>query len=77
MTFLEKSYSEFSQVEKPVLVTIHHEGPNKEKELEMVPVASNNNNSVNIVSDFDSDWSEENFKNSNDNIFEDDVNDQV
>ena len=74
MTFLQKSYSEYIQVEKLVVVTTSYEGSDKEEEHEMVPVDSNNN-SGNIVSDSDSDSSEENFENSKDNFLDKDVND--
>ena len=43
----------------------------------MVPVVGNNNNSINILSDSDSDLSGEEFKNSKDNFFDEDVDDQV
>ena len=42
----------------------------------MVPVVINNN-CVNIVSDSDSESSDEDFKNSKDNFIDEDVNDQV
>ena len=76
MTFLQKPYCEYTQVEKPVVVTTSYEGFDKEEELEMVPLV-NINNSINIVSDSDSDSSEEDFKNSEDNFFDKDVNDQL
>ena len=50
ITFLKKSYGEYTKVEKPVLVTIRYEGSNGEEELETVPIVKTNNN-VNIVSD--------------------------
>ena len=76
VTFLPKSYGEYTQVEKPVVVTTSYEGSNKEEEFKMVPVVSNNN-SINIVSNSDSDLSEEDFENNEDNFFNEDVNDQV
>ena len=76
MTFLQKSYGEYTKVEKPVVVTISYEGSDKEKALETVPFVSNNNN-VNEVSDFKSDSSEEDFKNNDDNFFDKDINEQV
>ena len=76
MTFLQKSYGEYTQVEKPVIVTTNYEGSDEEEELEKVPIIDNNN-SVNIVSDSESDLSEEVLKNSKDNFFNKDVNDQV
>ena len=76
MTFLQKSCGEYTQVEKPVVVTTSYEGSDEEEELKMVPVV-NNNNSVNIVSDSNSDLSDEDFENSKDNFFNEDVDDQV
>ena len=76
VTFLENSYSEYTQVEKPVIMTTSYEGSDKEEEPEMAPVV-NNNNSIKIVSDSDYDLSEEDFKNSKDNFFHKDVNAQV
>ena len=43
----------------------------------MVSVVNNNMNRVNIVSDFDSDLSKEDFENSNNNFLDEDVNDEV
>ena len=51
VTFLQKSYRDYSKVEKPVLVTTSYEGYNEEEELETVPVMDNYNNNYNIVSD--------------------------
>ena len=44
VTFLQKSYGEYSKVEKPVLVTKSYEGLDCEEELEMFPISVNNNN---------------------------------
>ena len=44
MNFLQKSYGEYSKVEKPVLVTMSYEGLDDEEELETVPIVSKNNN---------------------------------
>ena len=57
MTFLQKSYGEYSKVEKPVLVRVSYEGWDDEEELETVPIIgeNNNNNNNNLVSDSDSD----------------------
>ena len=41
MTFLQKSYSEYTKVEKPVVVTTSYEGSNNEEELEIVSVIIN------------------------------------
>ena len=54
VTFLYKSYSEYTKVEKPVVVTTSYCGSDEEEELEMVPVVINNNN-VNIFNNLDSD----------------------
>ena len=75
-TSLQKSYGEYTQVEKPVVVTTSYEGSDEEEECEMVPIV-NNNNSINRVRDFNSDSSEEDFENNEDNFFNGDVNDQV
>ena len=50
MTFLQKSCIEYSKVEKPFLVTMKYEGSDDEKELEVVPIFNQNNNSSNVVS---------------------------
>ena len=62
VTFLQKSYGEYSKVEKPVVLNTSYEGSDDEEEHEMVPV-DNKNNDVNVVSDSDSDSSDEEFKN--------------
>ena len=49
---------------------------NNEEELKTVPVVINNTN-VNVVSDSDSDSSKEDFKNINDNFFDEDIDDQI
>ena len=54
-----------------------YEGLDEEEKLKMVPIINNNNNNVKVVSDSDSDSSEEDFKNSEDNFFDEDVDDQV
>ena len=48
MTFLQKSYGEYSKFEKPVVLNTSYEGSNDEEELQKVPVENNNNN-VNVV----------------------------
>ena len=78
VTFLQKSYGEYTQVVKPVVVTMCYEGlDDKEEELDMVPVVNNTDNSISIVSDSNSDVSEEDIENSEDNIFDEDVDNQV
>ena len=48
MTFLQKSYDEYTKVEKTVLMIMSYEGANNEEELEMVLVINDYNN-VNLV----------------------------
>ena len=50
MTFLQKSFSEYTKVEKPVLVTTSYVGLNDVEEFETFSIVDNNNN-VNIVID--------------------------
>ena len=76
VSFLQKSYGEYSKVEKPAVLNMSYEGSDEEEELETVPVENNNNN-VNIVSDSESDSSDEDFKNNEGNFFDEDMNDQV
>ena len=76
VTFLQKSNSEYTQVEKPVVVTASYEGSNKEEEFEIVHIV-NNINSLNIVSSSNSVSNEEDFDNIKDNFFDEDVNDQL
>ena len=77
MTFLQKSYGEYTKVDKPAVVTTSYEGwDDEEEELKTVPVVVNNNN-VNIVSDSDTNSSEEDFENNDDNFFDEDIDDQV
>ena len=76
MTFSWKSYGEYTQVKKSLVVNTSYEGLDEEEEFEMVPII-NDNNYINVVSDFNSDLREEDFKNNEDNFFEEDVNDQV
>ena len=78
VTFLQKSYSEYSKVDKPVVVTTSYEGlDDNEEQLKTLPIVVTNNNKVNVVSDSDSDSSEEDFKNNEDNFFDEDIDDQV
>ena len=76
MTFLQRSYGEYTKVEKPAVVTKSYEGSDEEEELKMVPIVINNK-SVNIVSDSESDSSKDSIKNNDDNFFDNDINDQV
>ena len=41
VTFLQKSYGEYTKIEKPVLVTTSYEGSDEEEELETVSVVNN------------------------------------
>ena len=71
VTFLQKSYGDFNNVENHALVTISYEGLDDEEELEMVTIISENKNDYNVVSDSKSDdKSEENF-------FDEDINKEV
>ena len=54
MSFLQKSYSEYTKVDKPVVVTKSYEGSENEEEELKVPLVINNNN-VNAVSDSNTD----------------------
>ena len=72
----QKSYGEYTKVEKPVVMTMSYEGQDKEEEHETVPVVLNNSN-VNVVSHSDSDYSEDDLENDEDNPFNEDINDQV
>ena len=76
MTFLQKSYSEYTQVEKPVVVTTSYVRLDEEEEYKKVPIINNNNN-INIVTGSNSDLREEDYKNSKDNVFDEDVDDQL
>ena len=50
VTFLQKSYADFSKVEKPVLTTMIYEGLDDEEELKIVPVIYQNNcNNCNVI----------------------------
>ena len=73
MTFLQKSYGDWSKVEKPVLFPISYEGSEEDDDdVKMVPVINqNNSNDFKVVSD-----SKSNDK-ANKNLFNKDVNDEV
>ena len=62
MTLLQKSYGEYSKVEKPVILNTSYEGSDDEEELKIVPV-DNKNNDVKVVSHSNSDSSDEDFEN--------------
>ena len=76
MTFLQKSYGEYTKVEKPAIMTTSYEGSDEEEDHEMVPVIINNSN-INVVSNLDSNSSEEDFENNKDKLFDEDINDPV
>ena len=67
VTFLQKSYGEYSKVEKPVILNKSYEGSNDEEELKKVYI-DNKNNNANVVSDSDSLSSDKDFE-SNKEIF--------
>ena len=76
MTFLQKSYGEYSKVEKPAVLNTSYEGSDDNEELKIVPV-DNKNNNVNIVSNSDSNSSNKDFKNIEENLFDKDINKKV
>ena len=76
MTFLHKSYGEYSKVEKPVVLNTSYKGLDDEEELEIVP-EDNKNNDVNVVSNSDSPSSDEDFENNKENFFDKDINNQA
>ena len=73
ITFLQKSYGEYSKAEKPVLVVMRYEGSDNYEELRTAPVVNTKNN-VNIVSDSNND---DDIENDNKTFFDKDINDEV
>ena len=73
MTFLQKSYSEYSKVEKPVLVTLSFEGSDEEDELKTFPIISQTNKNNHLVSNSNSDSDGKN----QENIFNEDIGKEV
>ena len=73
VTFLQKSYGEYTKVEKSILLTISYEGLDSEEELEPIPIVNNNNN-INLVGDSNSD---DDIENDNNKLFEEDLDDKV
>ena len=69
VTFLQKSYGEYTKVEKPVTLTMHYEGLDEG--------GGNNNNHINIVRDSNSNSSEEDVENNKENFFDEDIDNQV
>ena len=55
VTFLQKSYENWSNVKKPVLVTTSYEGSDDKEVLKAVPVMYQNNYNYNVVFDSISD----------------------
>ena len=74
MSFLQKSYRDYSKDEKSALVTTSYEGSDDEEEFKTVPKININDNSYNVFSDSkgkrDEDEAEE-------NVFDDDINKKV
>ena len=64
VTFLKQSYGEYSKVEKPVILHTTYEVDNK-------------NININVVSDCDSDSSDDGFENNEENFFDEDIDDHV
>ena len=65
--FPQKSYSEYTKVEKPAVLTTSYEESDEEEELKTVSVVNSNNN-INVVSNSDSESSEEDVKSNEDNF---------
>ena len=76
MTFLNKSYGEYSKVKKHVILTTSYEGSDNEEEPEIVPVEYNNNG-VNMVSNSNNDLSNDDHKNEQEIFFDEEVDDKV
>ena len=74
MTFLHKSYGDYSKIEKPVLVTTSYEGSNDKEGLETVPIVNQNNDNYDVVSDSKS---ESDDNKAEENIFDDDIDEEV
>ena len=51
MTFLQKSYGEYSTVEKPVMVLMSYEGSDDDKVEKVPEINQNNNHYYNVFSD--------------------------
>ena len=74
--FLQKSNGEYTKVKKCAVLTMSYEQSDEEQEPKMVPVIINDNN-MNVVSDSNSDSSEEDFENNEDNFFNEDIDDHI
>ena len=70
VTFLNKSYGEWSKVEKPVLIPKNYDGLDDEEEIKMASTNKDNNNG-NILRD------SENDDEAKKNFFEEWVNDEI
>ena len=76
VTFLNKSYGEYNKVEKPTILKTSYEGSDEEEEFETVS-KNDNNGDINIVSDSDSDLSDDDLENNEENFFDEDADKQV
>ena len=76
VTFLNKSYGEYNKVEKPVILRTSYEGSDEEEEFKIVS-ENNNNGDINIVSDSDSDLSDNDLENNEENFFDETIDEQV
>ena len=73
--FLQKSYGEYSKVEKLVLVTMSYKSSDGEVEPKTFPIINNdNNNNCNLVTDSNP---YTNIENDNNDFFDKDINNQV
>ena len=70
VTFLHKSFGEFSKDEKPIFVTTSYEGPDNEEKLKTVSIISKNNDNSNVGTVSNSD-------NDNEKVFDEDIDDKV
>ena len=73
MTFLQKLYGDYNNIEKPVLVTTIYERSIDEEELKLVPILSQSINHYNVVNDSNS----ESGNKSEGNLFDKDINETV
>ena len=64
------------RLKKPAALILSYEGLDEEEGLKIVPI-ENNNNDVNVVSDSNSDSCDEVFESNKENLFDEDIDDQV
>ena len=76
VTFLHKSYGEYCKVEKPVILPTSYEGLDNEEEPEIVSI-ENNDNGLNVVSNSNSDSSDNDLETNGENLFDEDVDNEV